>query len=193
MITKISAAPATEPITVSEAKLYLRVDDTADDMLIVSLIAAARRHVELITGRALITQTWDGHLDAFPYGDIILPFGRAQSISAFTYTDINAATTTVPSSTYTLDTDSDPSRIVLKYGETWPAVTLETKNPIKITWICGYGAAVDVPEGIKTAIKWTVADLYENRGPTVQSMTPGANMTNRAVEMILSPYRIWNY
>lgn len=195
VITKLYTAPAIEPVTAEEMKLYLRVDGTDEETLVGSLITSARRHVELITGRALITQTWDGWLDAFPLnsGEIVLPFGRVQKMNTFTYTDIDGVVTTVDATTYDLDTDSDPGRIVLKYGETWPAVTLATKNPIKINWDCGYGLAVSVPDAIKTAIKWTVADLYENRGQTAASMTPGATISNRAVEMLLAPYRIWKY
>jgi len=44
---KVSTAPASEPITLAEAKLYLRVDTTADDALITALITAARETVEL--------------------------------------------------------------------------------------------------------------------------------------------------
>lgn len=195
MITKLYTAPVAEPVTAEEMKLYLRVDSTDEETLVGSLIAAARRHVELITGRALITQTWDGWLDAFPpnSGEIVLPFGKAQKLTTFSYTDIDGTEAAVDSATYDLDADSDPGRIVLKYGETWPAVTLATKNPIKLNWDCGYGLAVSVPEDIKTAIKWMVADLFENRGPTAASMTPGATISNRAVEMLLAPYRIWKY
>lgn len=38
--------PAIEPLTLAEAKLYLRVAHEDDDGLITSLIAAARSHVD---------------------------------------------------------------------------------------------------------------------------------------------------
>ena len=40
---KVTTQPATEPITVAEVKLYLRVDTDADDALISAMITAARK------------------------------------------------------------------------------------------------------------------------------------------------------
>ena len=60
--------PAEEPISLDEAKLYLRIgleQATEDDLLNV-LIAAARSRAEERQGRAYLTQTWDLFLDAFP-------------------------------------------------------------------------------------------------------------------------------
>jgi uncharacterized phiE125 gp8 family phage protein len=60
-----TAAPAAEPITLAEAKAWLRVDGTDEDTLITALIAAARTHVENFTRRALITQQFEVSFDAF--------------------------------------------------------------------------------------------------------------------------------
>ena len=46
--------PASEPISLAEAKQYLRVERDADDELVAALIAAARNAVELSTRRVLI-------------------------------------------------------------------------------------------------------------------------------------------
>ena len=59
-------APYAEPVHLDDAKLHLRVEVTDDDALIRTLIVAARNHAEIFTGRALVTQTWDLKLDAFP-------------------------------------------------------------------------------------------------------------------------------
>jgi uncharacterized phiE125 gp8 family phage protein len=60
--------PASEPVSLAEAKLHLRVETgmTDDDTLISALIVAARQVVETITRRALITQVWKLVLDQFP-------------------------------------------------------------------------------------------------------------------------------
>lgn len=60
------SAPATEPVALSDAKTFLRVDGSEDDALITSLIATARRACEEYTKRAFITQTWKLALDRFP-------------------------------------------------------------------------------------------------------------------------------
>ena len=41
--------PATQPVSLTEAKLHLRVSDTTEDTLITALIAAARERAEAIT------------------------------------------------------------------------------------------------------------------------------------------------
>ena len=64
----LTSAPATEPVSLAEAKLHLRVETvmTDDDTLIQALITAARQTAESITRRAFITQSWKLVLDQFP-------------------------------------------------------------------------------------------------------------------------------
>ena len=66
MISYLLAGPAEEPVSLAEARAFLRVDDTAEDGLITTLIGAARLHVEGVTGRALLAQSWRVVLDAWP-------------------------------------------------------------------------------------------------------------------------------
>lgn len=61
-----SLAFTLEPITLAEAKLHLRVDFTDDDLLIASLVAAARRVCETHLKQSLLTQQWTLYLDSFP-------------------------------------------------------------------------------------------------------------------------------
>ncbi len=58
--------PAIEPLSLVEAKAFLRVATSDDDDVIAALIADARFHVEAQTRRALITQNWRMALDARP-------------------------------------------------------------------------------------------------------------------------------
>src|SRR3954463_8761749 len=58
--------PAVEPVTLADAKAYLRVDNDDDDAVISALIAGARSHIEAQTRRALITQTWRLVRDVWP-------------------------------------------------------------------------------------------------------------------------------
>ncbi len=58
--------PAVEPVTLADAKAYLRVDNDDDDGVISALIAGARSHIEAQTRRALITQAWRLVRDAWP-------------------------------------------------------------------------------------------------------------------------------
>lgn len=66
MPLQLVTPPAGEPVSLAEAKQHLRVDGDDDDLLIGSLIAAARQAAETQTGRQLITARWKLVLDAFP-------------------------------------------------------------------------------------------------------------------------------
>ena len=68
MIPIFISGPAVEPITLTEMKAYLRVDDDdgAQDDLISGLIKAARLMVEAASRRILIEQHWRVVLDRWP-------------------------------------------------------------------------------------------------------------------------------
>jgi hypothetical protein len=63
----IEVQPSAEPITLKEAKDFLRVDDSADDLLITSLIQAAREACEVFTSRSFCNKGYLMTLDSFPY------------------------------------------------------------------------------------------------------------------------------
>jgi uncharacterized phiE125 gp8 family phage protein len=188
---KLKTAPAVEPVTLEEAKLHLRVDSdcTGEDVLITSLITAARQMVENYTGLALINQTWEMLVDEFPDDDMALRPAPLSSITSITYTDINGATQTAsPTTVYTADTYSLPGAAVLRYGQTWPTVR-DIKNAITVTYVAGFGtAASSVPGPIKAAILLLIGHLFEHRESvvigTISSELP------QGVEYLLNPYRL---
>jgi uncharacterized phiE125 gp8 family phage protein len=167
MIIKQTVAPTTEPISLTEAKSHMRVDISDDDDYITSLITAAREYIEFATRRALITQTWRYSLEKWPTGDEFeIPKPPLQSITTFQYTDSDGTTSDVDSDLYEVDTDSEPARIKLAYGQSWPSETLKATNPIQVTFVAGYGDdAEDVPGYLRHAIKFLVEHWYENREP----------------------------
>ena len=56
----------TEPVTLEEARVHLRVESGAEDLLIVGLIGAAREWAEVVTRRALIDTTYRLDLSGWP-------------------------------------------------------------------------------------------------------------------------------
>ncbi|NOZ32801.1 MAG: hypothetical protein GXP01_06965 [Alphaproteobacteria bacterium] len=68
MTSILLAGPAGEPVSLTEARAFLRVDDTGENTLISTLITAARVHVESMTRRALINQNWRVLFDVWPAG-----------------------------------------------------------------------------------------------------------------------------
>ena len=66
MAYSVVTPAASEPITLTEAKNFLRVDGTDDDTLISALISAAREMCESYCRRILVTTTIDEYFDGFP-------------------------------------------------------------------------------------------------------------------------------
>lgn len=196
MKTNLNTAPATEPVTLEEVKRHLRLAVSAaqasgyseEDEWFTRSIATARRMVEQELARALITQTWDVYYDRWPSNRFIeLPYPplvsaavtyRLEDDSGYdnTFTDIIT------------DIIEEPGRIVLAADEYWPTGTLYPVNPIKVEIVCGYGAANDVPNGIRSAILLKLSDLHEERGDTLIG-TISKNLG--AMDALLQQYRMW--
>lgn len=191
MSLSLFAAPTLAPVTLQETKDHLRVTHDLDDALISVLIEAAVQNLDGRDGwlgRALMAQTWDYTLDAFPSGmSIPLPLAPVQSITAITYTDADgAAGTTFDSGSYAMGEDLAWSpRVWLGYGLTWPS-TRGVPDAAKIRFVAGYATRHDVPAPIKAAILLMIGHLYENREATAETRLIEVPM---ASQYLLAPYR----
>lgn len=191
MIATMVAGPALEPVNIYDAKTHLRVTTDTDDAYITGLITTARQYVEQISGRKLITQTWELRLDQWPDDAIVLPFGSLQSVTSVTYTDTDGTEYILSTDDYSVDTSSPLGRIVLDSDASWPAVSLAENLPIVIRFVCGYGDNPgDVPGPLVQAVKFGVADLYENRESVVVGV-PVASLP--IVQQLIAPYRLYGY
>jgi len=190
-IKRSAGSPSVEPVSLDEAKLWLKVDDdvTEDDDLISSLIQSAREAIEIWIARTLVTTTWGLYLDDFPPSGspIGVPRPPLQGVSLVKYYDTDGNIQAWGSSNYHVDTVQSPGRIVRVYGQTYPDVQLGRPNAVEITFTAGYGdAGSDVPEPIRTALQMVVADNYEHR----EAQTEIKIETNDAVRRLLNPYRV---
>lgn len=183
----IITPPATEPVTLAEARLHLKVDSTDDDTLISALITAMREQAEHRTGRAFITQTLELVLDAFP-ADIELPRPPALAITSVKYYDTNGTQQTMDAALYSLDSNSEPAWLVPAYGESWPA-TYGIPNAVRVRYTAGYGAASDVPSAIKAWILSGLSTMYNIREQVVVGgvMSP---LPRSFMDGLLDPYVI---
>ena len=190
MATRLITAATVEPLTLDEAKTHLRVDITDDDALIIAYIKAAREHVETteLSG-ALITQTWELVLDAFPGNVFPLPLPPLQSVTSITYTDEDDVDVVYSAANYRVDAASFPGRVVLKSGSSWPSVTLKEVGGVVIRFVAGYGLAVSVPEPIKQATKLIIGDLYENRENTLVAQGVTIQTIPMSARYLLNSYR----
>ena len=169
----IVTQPATEPLTVAEAKAQLRVDISDDDTLIGEYITAARQFAEGATRRAFVEQTWDFTLDCFPQSGIKLPIQPVTSVSYVQYVDTTGATQTFTYGTspdvakYDVFTDRPRTLIVPKYNVVWPD-TRTHPNAVTVRFVAGY---TTFPGDLKQALRLLVGHQYENREAVVIGFT----------------------
>lgn len=183
---KVITPPASEPVTLAEAKLHVRQDLDTDDALITGLIAVARETVEGSSWYALLTQTWELVLDRWPYGIAIeLPRPPLQSVTSVKYTDSSGTETTWDPANYIADTDSVPGRVVLAYNVSWPLTALRPAGAIRIRYVAGWTSAANVPQTLKQAMLLLIGHWYENREETGKATDAIA----RGVTDLLKPFR----
>lgn len=146
MQASLTTGPASEPITLAQAKLHLRVDGAGDDALITALIVAAREQAEFLLGQRLVTQTWQLQLQA----------GECVSLEGFL--PIQSITAT---SSYELD------------GHWPPVLSTVEANTVSIT--CGFGGAQAVPVSIVQWMLLRIGGWYEQRESLVSSQWQDAS------------------
>ena len=170
LTVQLVSGPDGEPVTLAEASLHCRVDDTRDNPTLALIIRAATRTAELYLRRPIITQRFREFFSCFPTtGEIVLRKSPLVSVVHLkTYSDVDVATT-FSSSNYYVNTVSTPGRLVLRSGATWPTYD-RVSNPIEIEYTAGFASApADVPADIRQAVLMIVAALYEHRGDEIET------------------------
>lgn len=191
MSLRVYSEPSEEPVSLVEAKLHCRVDIDEDDLLISGLITTAREMAEMTSGRALITQTLDLYLEEWPEDEFIsLPRPPLQSVTSVVYTDEDGTEQTLSTDDYSVDTHSEPGRVALKAGKSWPSDSLQSGSPIRVRYVAGYGTVNLVPQRYKQAILLLVGHWYENRENVLTSGAMPKNIP-MAAEALLWIDRVW--
>ena len=196
--------PADEPLTIVDIVNGLGL--AVDDPKIPDLIRTARQSLEGEEGwlgRALITQTWDLYLDAFPC-EIVLPFPPLQAVTEIAVADSDGVEAILPRTSYRV-LKGAIGRIVAT--RSWPWVGAREQG-VRVRFVCGYGdGGEDVPAPIRSALVLMVGRLMsvnradmairtravEGVGSTTwmnpSDVRDGITATEDA---LLMPYRIWS-
>jgi uncharacterized phiE125 gp8 family phage protein len=203
-----TAAPAAEPVSVVEAQAHLRLDGDAETDVLAALIAGAREVAELMTGRALVTQSWTLSLDAWSEGGaegavgwpaglacaprcarlaFALPRPPLISVETVKTFDADGVGSVWDPAAYFVDRATVPGRIVRLRGAPWP-IPGRPLGGLEIAFTAGYGDAATVPAALRQAILLLVAHWFENREP-VPPRTIGTPVP-AAVYGLLAPYRV---
>lgn len=157
-----TVAPACEPVSLEEAKLYLRVDSDEDDTLIDDLITASRMMAEQWLRRSLITQTWKLAYDDGIAERVWLPMGPVSAITSLAVVSSNDSSQTIDSDAYWLN--------AAKTELTMNSALIGFR--VEISYTAGYGAAADVPKPIKQGMLAHMAAMYDNRGDLANTVLP---------------------
>jgi uncharacterized phiE125 gp8 family phage protein len=189
---KVISAPAEEPLTLAEAKTHLKVDYTADDTYITTLIVAARKQVEEYTNLSLIDTTYEQAFDGFPKSDRLNPHQSLVlwrspliSVTSVVYTAEDGTSTTESSSNYAVDTYRKPPSVSPVYGYSWQSAQ-DIPASVVVTFRAGYADADSVPEPIKQAMLLMIGAWYDNREDSVYNLPTHSRV-------ILDHYRIQSW
>ena len=183
-VTVLQTASTQEPLTRTEAKLWLRVDEhqVDEDPLIDALITRARKAFEERHARSVFLQTFDTWLEEFPASNdpITLPIAPLVAVTKITGFSSTEATdsggTDMTTSDYYVDTAHEYGRVMPISAGSYPSVT-RSINGARVRFTAGYSSSPSgIPEGVKAEIKSLLAILYEHRGdePTQQALMEAA-------------------
>lgn len=153
----------TEPVTLSDAKDFCKIDISNDDVLIESIITAARQMCEAYTGIGFVEHNILININN-SNGNIYLPY--CPLVEVIEVTDENDVVLETATG-YKLR-GNDFVRLE------WPA-----ENNITIEYVAGYG---ELPEVLRLGLLNAIYYLYDNRSIEVDEIGPIA-------KMILKPFR----
>jgi uncharacterized phiE125 gp8 family phage protein len=203
---RVMTPPATEPVTLDQAKRHARIDNDNDDDLVEMFITSARVWCEGFLNRALFTQhlqynvTWappptatplvPQSLIVFPLNwpplvkrPIELPRAPAVSVEQILWGSIDNME---PADTddYSLNLLVEPGYVAVK-PQLLPSIPQQSMS---IEYTAGYDDSdVDaVPMPIRHAILLLATFYYEQRGD-VEATIP------EVVKALLWPYRLWTF
>lgn len=179
--------PQQEPISVGEAKQFLRIDHELEDDLLERLIQMARSIIEDYTQRSLLTQVWR-------LTTKIIPSRRSYLLSKKMYpgqwgVDLpRAPFVKLAAEPLFVDKTTGPEyQIASNYGRGRLLFKVEDveQQTLQIDFVAGYGDKPEsVPPVLRQALLLLVAQLYQQRGESHQKVG------NEGVYNLLQPY-VW--
>ena len=184
MAAVLLVPPAREPLTLADAKAYLRVEHDDDDDLVATLTSSARAEVEARTRRALLTQRWRVVLDAWPAdGRIVVNPSPVREVVAARGYDESGRPAALDTQIFVVDPAAAPGIVSLP---PWAApMPGRMAAGIEIDIECGYGdTAADVPPPLVEAVRLLLAHAYEHRG-----LSGPADAAPARIAGLVAPFR----
>lgn len=187
-------------VSLSDAKLHLRVTSATEDALITTFIGAATQNIDGPDGwlgRAIAPQTLELQC-ALPRGPVRLPLPPVVSLESVKYLDANGVEQTADLDDFYLT--GAEGNILTPSSDTpaWAGGSLRP-DALRVRYQAGYVADPEadplvaaIPEPIKAAILLMVGDLYQSRETFVTGRSVAAVPMSLTVERLLAPYRIYS-
>lgn len=159
--------PASEPITLADAKRHLAIEDDDWDEILNAYIAAARSAAESFLKMSLLTTGWRYRIDRFFPWEIRLPIGPVfdtgdspNSLSV-SYIDDAGATQILAETEYQVSF-GETAVIRPAYGKVWPS-TRPVMDAVTVEFEAGWESAGDIPKAIMQGMWLTVGDFFAQR------------------------------
>lgn len=184
---QVAIAASLYPVTLTEAKSHLKVDTTADDTYIESIIKAATQLSEEYTNRFFINTTIDQTCSSFAELQTLFK-SKVNNVQYVKYYDADNTLQTLSATVYDTQLNYEPAQIQLADGKSFPDIT-KRNDAVICRYTVGYGsAASDVPEIIKQAILLTIGNFYQNRNSVITGKTATELPMN--VKWLLNTYKV---
>lgn len=157
LITK----PASMPVSLTEVKQHLKIDDNEQDPVLTSTIAAATARLDGWGGAlrmCLMEQVWE---QAYPsFGPVLrLPLGPISAIVSIIYADVAGTDQTLSPSAYVRLDDAIGEFIAPAPGTSWPAVGTRYDG-VRVRFRAGMANASEIDPSIRTALLMLIGHLY---------------------------------
>ena len=161
-----------EPVTLSEAKDFCKIDISTDDAILTELITAAREMCEDYTNIGFVPHEIVAVVNN-SNGDILLPYGPTIEVIEVKNADGD-----------TLEFDDDYTLS----GNLFKSLKTPKEDGLTITYTSGYQV---LPKRLKTALLNTVYYLWDNRAMSIDHIydknVPKVGNIGPISEMILKP------
>ena len=167
------------PVSLEEAKLHLRVDNTEEDDLIVSLIEAAAMSATNKANRSFGLTVWEKRLDAFPEAEIRLPYSPVVKVSSVKYKDADGDQQTLAAENFKLAAADDNASIAPVVE--WP----EGATDIRVQYLAGY--TIGIPSPVRQWMMLHVGHWYRNREAASEKTLVPVPFG----DSLIYPYKIW--
>lgn len=185
--------PTNEPVSLTEIKLYLKIDYTTDDDLLTALIKAVRKQIEIELGGLLIVKRNVVQKQTGGLRQIELLRSPVNAITSIVHYDSFSSTGSTITSSYYRNVNN------LIFHDDGFFKTGRSADGYVITYNAGMindttSSYASSPEAIKTVIKRVISYLYDNRQLYVSNYIENQLNVNfdqkmkNEINLLLMPY-----